>query len=251
MTVIKLDYTSLFQDLIDITESYIADIEVTYEDRSEASFNNGEYKKNTFVNAVFIHVNTVFIMPDEFSIGDITNIIGNVICPSDSSFMFYNVKTYIGDVSNWDVSNVTEMYRMFRECSNPGDLLKWDVSKVIDMEGMFTKCSNIPDLSKWDVSNVTNMYRMFYKCSNIPDLSKWDVSKVTDMEDMFTNCTNIPDLSKWNVSNVTNMRCMFQFSSNIPDLSKWNVSKVTNMYYIFYNCLNSDIPQWYDPNINY
>jgi surface protein len=227
MTVIKLDYTSLFQDLIDITESYIADIEVTYEDRSEASFNNGEYKKNTFVNAVLIHVNTVFIMPDKFSIGYITNIIGNVICPSDSSFMFYNVKTYIGDVSNWDVSNITDMYRMFWECSNPGDLSKWDVSNVIYMSFTFTKCSNIPDLSEWDVSKVTNMYRMFQYSSNIPDLSKWDVSNVTDM------------------------RCMFQYSSNIPDLSKWDVSNVTNMYRMFYNCLNSDIPQWYDPNINY
>jgi surface protein len=250
MTVIKLDYTSLFQDLIDITESYIADIEVTYKDGSEASFNNGEYKKKIFVDAVLIHVNTVFIMPDKFRIGNITNIIGNVICPSDSSYMFYDVKTYIGDVSNWDVSKVTNMTCIFCGCSNPGDLSKWDMSKVIDMSYMFTDCSNIPDLSKWDVSKVIDITGMFSNCSNIPDLSKWDVSKVTNMNYMFNNCTNIPDLSNWDVSNVTDMRHMFQYSSNIPDLSKWDVSKVTNIYRIFYNCLNSDIPQWYVSNIN-
>jgi surface protein len=153
MTVIKLDYTSLFQDLIDITESYIADIEVTYKDGSEASFNNGEYKKNTFVNAVLIHVNTVFIMPDEFSIGDITNIIGNVICPSDSSFMFYDVKTYIGDISNWDMLNVTNMTCMFYNCINIPDLSKWDVSNVIDMSYMFYNCLN-SDIPQWYDPNI-------------------------------------------------------------------------------------------------
>jgi surface protein len=251
MYVIELGYTCLLPYLVDIAISYIADIEVTYKDGSEASFNNDEYKKNTFVNAVLIHVNTVFIMPDEFSISDITNIIGKVICPSDSSFMFYNVKTYIGDVSNWDMLNVTNMTYMFYNCINISNLSKWDVSNVIYMTSTFSNCSNIPDLSKWDVSNVTNMTCMFYNCINIPDLSKWDVSKVMNMPYMFNKCSNIPDLSNWDVSKVTNMNCMFQYSSNIPDLSKWDVSKVTNMYHIFYNCLNSDIPQWYDPNINY
>src|SRR5690606_29828968 len=44
------------------------------------------------------------------------------------------------DVSNWDVSNVTEMTQMFSRCSSLTTL----------------------DVSNWDVSNVTNMSNIFY-----------------------------------------------------------------------------------------
>ena len=35
-----------------------------------------------------------------------------------------------GDISNWDVSNVTNMQRMFEDAQFNGDISKWDVSKV-------------------------------------------------------------------------------------------------------------------------
>ena len=43
-----------------------------------------------------------------------------------------------GDISNWDVSNVTNMRFMFYECKSFNkDISNWDASNVIDMSGMF------------------------------------------------------------------------------------------------------------------
>ena len=114
------------------------------------------------------------------------------------------------DVSDWDVSNVTDMSGMFfmcKELKSVGDISKWNVSKVTDMNSMFDGCNElefIGDISSWDVSNVTNMAYMFQGCNNFnQDISEWDVSKVTNMTYMFYRCKKFnQDLSKWNVSNV-------------------------------------------------
>ena len=38
----------------------------------------------------------------------------------------------------------------------------WDVSKVTNMNSLFKNCKNFnEDISKWDVSNVDNMSEMF------------------------------------------------------------------------------------------
>ena len=72
-----------------------------------------------------------------------------------------------GDISGWDVSNVTDMSLMFYEASSfNGDLSKWNVSNVTNMQEMFGGAEFNGDLSKWDVSNVTNMSDMFYKASS-------------------------------------------------------------------------------------
>ena len=99
------------------------------------------------------------------------------------------------DVSDWDVSNVTDMSGMFfmcKELKSVGDISKWNVSKVTDMNSMFDGCNElefIGDISKWNVSNVTNMGHMFNSCNNFnQDISNWDVSKVMFKYRMFYNC---------------------------------------------------------------
>jgi len=65
---------------------------------------------------------------------------------------------------------------------NIGNLSNWNTSQVMDMEEMF-KCSgynssiwNIGDLSNWDTSKVTNMYRMFYQAGRNSAL--WNIGNL-------------------------------------------------------------------------
>jgi len=40
-------------------------------------------------------------------------------------------------IGNWDVSNVKNMWGMFKNSKFNGDISKWDVSNVTDMGNMF------------------------------------------------------------------------------------------------------------------
>ena len=104
------------------------------------------------------------------------------------------------NVSDWDVSNVTDMRRMFMQSGFDGDLSGWDVSNVTRMEYMFYG-SNFTgengDISGWDVSGVTKMKSMFAGSNFDTDLSNWDVGNVEDIYGMFTNCPLQKNPPKW------------------------------------------------------
>ena len=114
-----------------------------------------------------------------------------------------------GEISNWDVSNVTDMEGMFG-CANSFNqpLNNWNVSNVTNMEQMFQNARSFNQpLNKWNVSNVTDMYAMFWKARSFNQpLNKWDVSNVTDMDAMFAFASSFNQpLNDWNVSNVHDM----------------------------------------------
>lgn len=79
------------------------------------------------------------------------------------------------NISNWNVSNVTDMSQMFNGCrqlKSIGNLSKWDVSNVVNMRLMFKECcslDNIGNLNDWNTSNVTDMFAMFGYCWNVYD----------------------------------------------------------------------------------
>ena len=178
------------------------------------------------------------------------------------------------DVSNFDTSNVTDMYRMFSGMSKITslDVSNFDTSKAIDMEYMFSGVRSLTSLnvSNFDTSNVTDMQSMFssmesltslnvsnFNTSNVTRMngmfagvesltslhvSNFDTSNVTDMQSMFTSMRSLTslDVSNFDTSNVTNMRNMFSSIYNLVslDLSNFNTSKVVNMGFMFSHSYN-------------
>ena len=146
--------------------------------------------------------------------------------------LFEKTKFEYIDISDWDVSNVTDLGFMFSGCKqlkSVGDLSNWDVSKIEYMGGMFAGCENLKsvgDLSRWDVSNTEDISGMFGWCENLKsvgDLSRWDVSNTEDISGMFRGCKelkSVGDLSKWDVSKVEHMNQMF-YNSGITNIPKW------------------------------
>ena len=151
-----------------------------------------------------------------------------------------------GNISDWDVSLVTNMKELFsgKESFN-SDISRWDVSNVTNMELMFYRALafNQP-IGGWDVSNVTNMAGMFgiARIFNQP-IDGWNVSNVTNMESMFYGALafNQP-IGDWVVSNVIYMEGMFYGARafNQP-IGCWDVEKVTNMESMFYGALAYDL----------
>ena len=159
--------------------------------------------------------------------------------------MFNGNARFNGDLSGWDVSQVTSMISMFLGATVfDGNVSSWDVSQVTNMNSMFfnTVAFNQP-LNDWNVSQVTNMNSMFSGAISFDgNLSGWNVSQVTDMNRMFRNATSFDgNLSGWNVSQVTYMNGMFATATDFNQpLSDWNVSQVTNMDGMFADATSFD-----------
>ena len=143
---------------------------------------------------------------------------------TDSSKMFYSgygsekIKKFLElDLSNFDTSNVTNMYYMFFDTSNLTTL----------------------NLTSFNTSNVTNMSDMFYGMAiTTLNLSSFDTSKVSNMSYMFYGMSNLTtlNLSSFDTSKVTDMSCMFSGMPNLItlDISNFDTSRVTSMYGMFY-----------------
>ena len=171
-----------------------------------------------------------------------------IFAPSSCTGMFREFKNLvqINFNNNFNTSKVTNMWRMFFNCTSLTnlDLSNFNTSNVTNMSDMFYKCSSLTtlDLSSFNTSNVTNMWQMFASCSSLTSLNlgNFNTSKITDMCSMFNSCSSLTnlDLSHFNTSKVTDMSNMFRNCSSLIslDLSGFNTSKVTDMRYMFCGC---------------
>lgn len=75
--------------------------------------------------------------------------------------LFNKFKTFNGDISEWNVSSVTDMADMFNGSDFDGDISKWDVSNVKDMTEMFSHSRFSGDISGWNVDKVEYFFPMF------------------------------------------------------------------------------------------
>ncbi len=172
-----------------------------------------------------------------------------------------------------DLSQVTELSRMFEGCTNFEDLKdrmgSWDMSTIESIESMFAGCSIFNEdisawtftnllstdaafeeaitfnqnISSWNMVTVIDMENMFYNAAafNQP-VGNWTLGMVEDMKSMFAGATNFnQDVSSWDFSQVQDIKDLFSGASSFDqDLSSWDISSVTDMTGIF---LNSGLSQ--------
>ncbi len=81
-----------------------------------------------------------------------------------------------------DTSAITDMSHLFENSQRTdfSGISEWDVSNVTNMESMFCGASNFNEpLNSWDVSKVENMRFMFYNASNFDQsLETWKLDSI-------------------------------------------------------------------------
>ena len=169
--------------------------------------------------------------------------------------MFSGCTNFNGDLTDWEVSGITNMASLFEATNFNGDISGWDVSNVTSMTSMFNGATSFnQDIGGWDVSNVTSMSLMFSGATSFnQNIGGWTVGNVTSMGSMFKEAASFNQgIGGWNVSNVTNMGGMFSKAALFnQDIGNWVVSNVTDMTSMFFgaSAFNQDISGWNVSNV--
>jgi surface protein len=157
----------------------------------------------------------------------------------------YVLEDRLGEISQWDVSQVTDMFNLFENMDlTDVDFTGWDVSEVIDMQSMFREAKNIPPLNHWNTSKVTDMSFMFYECKGFNQpLNNWRTDSVTNMSNMFEGCIRFNQpLTNWNTGRVTDMTEMFMNCRDLfQDFTGWTVDNVVSHAYMFADSGQEDL----------
>jgi len=147
-------------------------------------------------------------------------------------FAYGNAKKFNGDISKWDVSNVTDMFSTFLNSQFNGDISKWNVSNVACFANTFKSSKFNGDISNWDVSNAHEFNGMFAKSEFNGDLSKWDVHNGNLFNSMFADSKfNNMSIESWQLRKPAVFDGIFSGSAmSVKSLThlfnKWGFGKI-------------------------
>ena len=80
------------------------------------------------------------------------------------------------------------------------DLSNLDISKITNLSCLFSESVYNGDLSKWNTSNVEDMYCMFGSSKfNNDSLKNWNLKNCKNIDSMFSHSEFNCDLSNWNI----------------------------------------------------
>lgn len=158
----------------------------------------------------------------------------------DSMFWLCSSLNPNSKLAEWDVSNITNFFRIFSGCSVFNtNINAWDVSSALGginlgdgLHAFFQDCVlyNQP-LNLWNVSGCREFNRMFYGATSFnQDISMWDTSSALDMKGMFEDAIafNQP-IGVWDTSSALDMKEMFKNATAFnQDIGSWNVGGVTD-----------------------
>jgi surface protein len=157
------------------------------------------------------------------------------------SSMFQSCTSLTGanGFANWTLNTtaLVSFASMFNGATKfNGNISNWDVSKVTNTSLMFYQANSFnQNLNSWDVSSVTNAGQMFHEAKAFNgDISSWrfttDLTKIISMPSIFRDASSFnQDISGWNVERVNQMQRMFQGTPFNQDISEWDISNVTNL----------------------
>ena len=89
------------------------------------------------------------------------------------------------------------------------EVSNWDVSNLTDASFAFYNCSSLQSLNAvgWNIQNITNLTHLFYGCASLTtlNLQNWNSIKVTNIANAFRHCNNLTYLNVSNAEHLLNI----------------------------------------------
>jgi len=168
--------------------------------------------------------------------------------------LFQEARSMVGDhlKSSADLRNASSMFRSLRDANDwvDGNISNWDVSQITNMRELFRNDALFnADIGKWDVGSVTNMRNTFRVASDFnQDIGDWDFSSVTDVAAMFVAAYDFnQDIGDWDTSSVQTARRWFENAFAFDqDIGSWDLSDIWELENMFKNSssFDQDISAW-------
>lgn len=108
----------------------------------------------------------------------------------------------------------------------------FDWEGITDMSRMFSDCTKLTKLPDIDTSNVTTMSNMLYNATSITDIPKYDTSKVTDFS-YFLYLVPIETFPELDTSSAKNINNMFYNCSKLTYIPALYGGNLTHINYLF------------------
>jgi surface protein len=149
----------------DVIFSQGSDFSQAQDEVNEVTFATAEeFKKSRAVDCIFI--NFEITSTNHYNSPDIPKTLlrysGVPKIKTHTLARMFEHAEFNGDISQWDVSSVTDMYWMFAGSQFNGDLSQWNVSSVTDMYCMFNGANiNKNTVQSWDNFKNHNIDKMF------------------------------------------------------------------------------------------
>ncbi len=142
-----------------------------------------------------------------------------------------------GFPKHWDISNVNDMSSLFKDTTFNEDISNWQVSHVTNFNEIFSGATlfNQP-LNNWNISNTNLLISLFNGATAFnQSLNNWDVSNVLNLTSCFQNATSFNQpLNNWNVSNCINFKDCFNGAISFnQEIRGWSVDSESNFTDMF------------------
>ena len=153
------------------------------------------------------------------------------------------------DLSGWVINANVAFGRLVSRCLEL-NVTNWDVSNVTNFSNMLNESNNLKEiagLDTWNVSNGVNFTRMFrrvYDLTSLGDLTSWQFAPNANLNAMFfanvvddnLDQTSRNSILNLDVSNAVNMNSMFAYTNTSwLNLSNWDVSGVSDFVSFLHN----------------
>lgn len=154
---------------------------------------------------------------------------------------------FVGNISQWNVSNAVVAIAMFKNCPFNGDISQWKPKNLVIADSMFEGSAFNGDISNWTFKKLQQTTKMFAHSAFNGNLSRWNMGKVEFAAAMFQGSSFNGDISNWRVNAIRQMRFFFADSAFNGDISQWNILSASHgdMHGMFKNsAFTGNLSNW-------